>query len=143
VSPDAVGNNPKNTLAGVLSFCQNSLGVEVSPSDISTAHGLPKGSTDRHHPLVVRFANRRTRDKVYQARKSLCKPSISNVDPIFINEQLTKANGQLLAVCRKLWKASKIAGTWTWYGIVYAKLLPASGSQIVKILNDSDVAKLQ
>jgi len=58
---------------------------------------------------------------------------------IYINEYLTKINEQLFSACRKLWKEKKIAGTWTWHGITYAKM---HSNRILKITSSDDINKL-
>src|SRR5271163_2620549 len=50
----------------------NVLSVPLCLSDISMAHRLPKQRTDASSaPLIVRFTNRRARNAVYAARKTL------------------------------------------------------------------------
>ena len=77
--------------------------------DISIAHRMPKGRSDDTRPIMVRFAARQIRDKVYVARKALRQSRCH----IYVNEHLTKSNESLFRECRGLWKNKKIAGTWT------------------------------
>ena len=75
------------TMSTVLQFRENSLGCQVSPSDISIAHRLPSGKHDKTPPVMVRFTSRRTRDVIYVARRNLFTAGIKD---IYINEHLTK-----------------------------------------------------
>jgi len=109
-------------LANVIDMFENKLHVQVTASDISTVHRLPKGRYDRTRPVIIRFSNRRVRDKVYAARRYLKASQTETTQPsmpIYINEQLSKHNEQLFAECRRLWKNRQIGGTWTWHGTVY------------------------
>ena len=49
-----------STMSVVLDFVGKNLGVNLQASDISIAHRLPKGKSDRIRPVMVRFTNRRT-----------------------------------------------------------------------------------
>lgn len=99
------GENSDATLAAVLNLCENILQVKINSEDISITHRLPKGSKDNFRPVIVRFSNRRAKDRVYAARRSLRKANITS--PVFINEHLTKLNGRLAASCRVLPQATQ------------------------------------
>jgi len=133
-------NNSDHLLSTVIDLCE-SLHVQVQLNDISIAHRLPKGRSDQHRPIIVRFSNRRVRDKVYQARRELRNTNRGRSSPVYINEQLSKSNEQLFATCRQLWKNKQIAGTWTWHGVVYAKSL--RDTKGIKILHPNDLDKIR
>jgi FtsZ-binding cell division protein ZapB len=129
------------TTVKVIQFANDVLKIPISSSDISIAHRLPKGHSDRVKPVIARFANRVAREKVYNARatlKSYKPPS----GPVFINEHLTKHNDELFAACRKLWKANKVAGAWTWSCCTYVKCLSSHGGRTVKIQSQADIDNL-
>jgi len=130
--------NSNSTLHYVLHLCNDSLGIKVEAADISITHRLPKGKFDQVRPVIVRFTNRRVRDQAYVARKEL-RQGTHQPHAIYINEHLTKINEQLFSACRKLWKEKKIAGTWTWHGITYAKM---HSNRILKITSPDDINKL-
>jgi len=130
-----------DTLASVLHLCENTLRVPVLPADISITHRLPKGRFDKHRPVIVRFTNCRVGDQIYTARRELSKVNRGQSDAIYINEQLTKANESLFASCRRLWKENKIAETWTWHGVIYAKTV--RDQRTVKVLSVNDLPSLQ
>jgi len=138
VSSDGpLGENSDTTMTAVLQFCDNALGVQLRPEDISIAHRLPKGKNDRTRPVMVRFSNRRSRDAVYVARRSLHSAGMKDM---YINEHLTKHHEQLFAACRKLRKEKRIHSTWTWHGITHVKL--SQTSRMIKIQSDDDISKL-
>ena len=70
-SESATVRNGNTTIASVVQFCNTQLNIEVSPMDISIAHRMPKGRSDDTRPIMVRFATRQIRDKVYVAWKAL------------------------------------------------------------------------
>ena len=131
-----------NLLARVVDLFESKLHVPTSPSDISVVHRLPKGRYDRTRPVIVRFSNRRVRDKIYAARYCLSTINRTAQMPIYINEQLSRKNDELFAECRKLWKSKVIGGTWTWHGCVYAKS-NIHDSRAVKIQDHADILKVK
>ena len=133
--------NPDTTLASVLQFCQSTLQIDVTAADISVTHRLPKNLNDKYQPIIVRFTNRRARNLVYASRQRL-KSIHSTTGPVYINEQLTRKNDRLVASCRRLWKNGKIAGTWTWNGLVYIKHLSPNGGRTLKVTDESVIADL-
>ena len=70
-----------------LKIVNDQLGVNITSSDISLAHRLPK-STKPGSPsaIIVRFTNLKARDRVYRARKALKGYKDSR---IYINEDLS------------------------------------------------------
>ena len=113
--PPATSNQSVETT--FISFCRESLHVEVSPHDLSTAHRMKAGPKDRVRPVIVRFTNRRIRDEVYRSRKLLK----NNRDNIYISEHLTKSTSELFYEARKLLREKKLYSTWTQNGQVLVK----------------------
>jgi hypothetical protein len=118
----------------VISFCRQSLQVDVSPQDISVAHRLRAGKKDQVRPVIVRFTNRRVRDDVYRARKLLK----DNQEHIYINEHLTKSTANLLYESRQLIRDKKLHSAWTQHGQVYAKFTSDSTVRPTQIKRSSD-----
>src|ERR1043165_4653793 len=82
-APNNVSVSPTSYLAvesTIISFCKETLKVDVSASDISIAHRLRAGPHDKVRPIIVRFGNRRKKKKVYRAKKNLKN------QPIYISE---------------------------------------------------------
>jgi hypothetical protein len=120
----------------VLAFCQDTLHIDISPSDISTAHRLRAGGKDKVRPVIVRFTNRRIRDAIYRAKKVL--KNSSGARAIYISEHLTKHAAELFYECRKLLRNKKVHSTWTQHGQVYIKVStdPSAKPILVKCLSD-------
>ena len=101
----------------VISLCREKLGVQVSPSDISSAHRIRKGEKDLTRPVIVRFICTKVRDQVMRAKKNLK----SDGSRIYISEHLTHTASKSFYKARKLVREKKIASTWTMNGQVYFK----------------------
>lgn len=111
---------PANVYQAVLKLFNVQMGLHITDSDIDKAHFIPtKAKSQTCRPILVRFANRKSRDKVLLARKQLKKrPDNSRV---YINEHLTLANAAIFSETRKLVKAKKLYSTWTREGKIYCK----------------------
>ena len=57
--------------AMVLALCNGKLGVLVSSRDISVAHRLKAGKSDKHRPIIMRFNSRKIRHDVLRAKKKI------------------------------------------------------------------------
>jgi len=124
----------------VLRLFNTKLNVPVTTSDISIAHRLKISGNARGPPaVIVRFSNRKARDSVYAARRSL-----KNIreTPIFINEDLTKQKMELFAQARRLAKAKALHSTWTSAGDVFYKISSDPTSRPVRVQSSSDLPVL-
>jgi hypothetical protein len=122
----------------VISFCRDSLHIDISPSDISTAHRIRAGGKDKVRPVIIRFTNRRIRDAVYRAKKLLKTAT----KPIFISEHLTKMSSELFYESRKLLREKKIHSTWTHNGQVFVKVSANSTAKPLLIKCQADINTL-
>ena len=117
-----------------IRFCTETLGIDITPSDISVAHRLPKPKASTHssgpRPMMVRFTNRKSRAAVLAAKKKLRH---DRNNKIYINEHLTKHSSEIYAEARKMLKNHRIAGAWTRNCNVYVKALESKGSKISMI----------
>lgn len=77
-----------------------SLGIEVTPVDISMAHKLLRGKGDKVCPIIVRFSSWCVRISIYYTRRKLCGQSSSSA--VFVNENLKKN-------CRNLFRSSSLS----------------------------------
>lgn len=112
-------SNDKRVTQSVINLCNGRLGLSITESDISFAHGISGNSKDPNGPILVRFTNRSVRNLIYSARKRL--KGSSNSDPVYINEHLTRSNASLFAEARKMVKNKSITSTWTRGGLVYIR----------------------
>lgn len=110
--------------SSVLSLCNDRLGISVYPRDISVAHRLKAGKSDKYRPVIVRFSSRRIRDDVLRARKKLMTDPTSlhnNQDKVFISEHLTRPVANLFFEARKMMREKRLASAWTHKGLVNVK----------------------
>lgn len=105
------------TETAVIDLCRDLLKINVTPQDISIAHRIKASPKDTVRPIIVRFANKRVRDDIYNARKLLKNRS----SPVYISEHLTKSTSELFFEARKLIREKKIVSAWTKNGIVMIK----------------------
>lgn len=122
----------------LLQFCNNVLDIPLTRDDISVAHRLPKRPTDPHPAaIIVRFTNRRARNAVYHARKTLAtrKPGV------YINEHLIKSRAVVLSEARKLVKAKKLQGAWTFNGAVFIRLSDLPDSRPIRVESIKDLPR--
>ena len=122
----------------VLKLFNDQFKVSVTPADISIAHRLHKrggGSTVNSGPsaAIVRFTNRKIRDKVYNARRVL-----RNVGArIFINEDLNSSTNKLFFQARQLVKFRSIHSAWSYTGFAFIK--ETSTSRPKRISSSTDL----
>lgn len=123
----------------VITFVKDSLDISISSADIITAHriGIPaSGSSSQHPPpILVRFANRKVRDRVYAARKSLKTSSPGT----FINEHLSADTSQLFRRARQLCKQKSIHSAWTSNGTLYIRLSTLPESRPIRVDSLADL----
>ena len=129
--------------------------VDIIDKDISISHRIPLSSNGesgespiRHPAIVVKFTNRRIRDRLYKARLKLKSYNISDIglgrygeSKIFIQESLTEAKRKLFKNCLKFRKDQNYKFIWTHYGVIYLRRnehTPAS-----RVTSAGDLEKLQ
>lgn len=127
------------TERAVLTLCQN-MNVPISSTDISVTHRLRKIPNIKGPPaVIVRFTNRKARDAVYAARKTLKSiqdTQLSYPHPVYINEDLTKQQSHLFSEARKLVKSKIISNTWTSQGHVYIKINPLAKPKLIQTASE-------
>ena len=106
----------------VITLCRDKLGIDVLPSDISSAHRIRKGEKDTTRPIIVRFVRTQLRDEIMRAKKKL-KSSGSR---IYLSDHLTYSASKLFFEARKLVREKKLESTWTMNGQVLFKRTAAA-----------------
>jgi len=116
-------------------FCHDKLGVDVDLRVISIAHRLKAGTNDSFRPIIVRFTNRRIRDHIYAARKTLKPPKGTrrSKDAVFISENLTKSASDFFYEARQLLKQKNIHASWMQNGLVHVRFSSDPGNKPVVI----------
>lgn len=109
----------------VVSFL-HSKNISIHMEDISICHTLPRMSGKSKPAVIIRFISRKPRNDVLRQAKKLKGTNV------YINEHLTKKNGDIAREARMLRKQQKITGTWTRNGSVWIKGQDGS----VKVIKD-------
>lgn len=104
----------------VLKLFNESMGLNLTATDIAIAHRLKKSSREQFRPIIVRLANKRIRDAILRAKKSLRNDTHNQ--NIYISEHITQAASKLLFEARQLVKSKRIASAWTMNGRVLIKI---------------------
>ena len=123
-----------DTDTAISNICQAiSVDPPVQPSDIAVSHRLGKPENGKTRQVIVKFATRNVRERVYSAKKNI--KTAKNTDPsltkIYINEDLTKFRANLAKEARAFRNSGKISDTWTQYGKILIKDL----HNHVKVIN--------
>jgi len=87
----------------------NKFGMNVQESEVSACHFLGQKRDDGKRNVIIRFVSRKTKERVlFYARTS----KKMRETKVFINEHLTKKNGQIAKRARELKKEGKLIDTW-------------------------------
>lgn len=130
------------------------IGVDVSKSDISISHRLPKSrasSTNQgvqYNPsIIVKFVRRDVRDLYYKARSNLRRKTIKDLGitgpsdrKIFIAESLTQKNKVLFNHCLHAKRDLNYKFLWTSSGKIF--LRRNAESYVVAVHDESVIKKL-
>ena len=125
----------------VLKFCREKLNIDIRSSDISIAHRLRQPRSSRSSsdplPLIVKLNNKKIRQQILSARKSLK----STAPGVYINEHLTFQDSAISKKARELMKAKRVSRTWTYNGWVMVKEDDNPSSSPIKINSMLDLNK--
>jgi hypothetical protein len=125
----------------VVRLCQEKLGCEIHPSDISavqlipikTRSGSAQGGSQNQRMAVVRFTRRVVRDNIYAARMKLKTRNQFGQGAIFINEDLTADLRKIFSELRSRVKSKMLLGAWSRYNKLYVRKLDGSVKYITKM----------
>ncbi|MEW8548355.1 MAG: hypothetical protein AB2693_33035, partial [Candidatus Thiodiazotropha sp.] len=113
----------------VLDIINKQLKVSVTSEDIERCHPLRGGQT------LVKFKGYKTKAAVFKAKSALK----GNPDNIFVTEDLTKQNHEMVKELLMLRKNRSIDSFWTVDGKIYVK--GSAVSQPVRIFGKADIPK--
>lgn len=99
----------------VAAFLQ-SKGIEVDCDNIEACHPLPRRNDSDNPAIIMRFINRKHKTALIKQGRKLKGTNV------FINEHLTKRNGDIARKARYLRKQGKIQNTWTTNCKIFIKL---------------------
>lgn len=110
------------------------LNVNISPAEIDRSHRIGKPGA-RTRDVIVKFTTYRARERLYTVRANLKN---SDLDGIFLNEDLTRKRSKLLYEARKLAKAESpcLLGAWSTDGKILVKDLR---SKVHRISSDDEL----
>ena len=125
------------------------VGVDITKSDISTAHRLrPKRHSTIGEPpaIIAQFINRNLRNLIYSkhtAAKFIPENDfpISKMKRLYINENLTQERKKLLWQIKQRMKQLEIKFLWTMNGKIYVRKDEDSTSVIIQ--NEEDLNKIE
>ena len=140
--PVTENENVTNTVIEISKL----LGVEITKSDISTAHRLatkhPKnGATSSVPPAIIaRFERRDICNEIYNQRKTAktIQPHqypVPGMTKLYVNENLTQYSKRLLWKTKKLTK-KYYAYLWTTNGKIFVKKNEKDEQRIIQSEND-------
>ena len=117
------------------------LGVPLSAGDIDTAHRLGNPARSRNRSCIVKFVRFDKRQEPYTARKKLRGDAVrlalnSTGDGIFITENLTRANQEVMFAARQLKRGGKLFAVWSDVGRMKVRTARDAPTRIVKKLDD-------
>ena len=118
--------------------------IDLQPDDIDICHRMKKGNT-QPRPIIVRFTNYYSRDKMYKNRRKLRRVNVSQylrgADKVYINENLTARRSGLFKKLRDKKRLHDDWKVWTLDGKMFVKTDPASSSAKL-IKTEEDIEKL-
>lgn len=133
---------------GIILNLAQKLGIELVESDIEAAHRLPTRNKDRPSRIIVQLASRKKRDKFIDKRRTVFTSNslTGGTDKagrvrVFINENLTPLNRELLWQTKKTAKESGFKFVWFTRGKILVRR-DDNTKQVINIATFSDLEKL-
>ena len=112
----------ENVRQVAIGFIRNKLEIDLKEYEICEVYRVGRVRNSSSRRIIIKFWNSEIKNVIFKKRLSLR----TNADPlmknVFINEDLTRKNQEILFESRKLKKAKKIANTWTRDGSVFIKV---------------------
>lgn len=144
-----IKEQPNEDYGDIVQKIAEELEIEVSAVDVDVAHRLRKIKTTKHHPIIVQFKSRQKRDlflsKRYFVVLNNTIPGTEIGKKIFINENLTAYNKELLYQAREKAKELNFRFTWFRFGKVYMRkdeqsrpIIIDRKEKLTRIINDRD-----
>ncbi|KAH3890807.1 hypothetical protein DPMN_014895 [Dreissena polymorpha] len=88
--------------------------MSILPNHIDIAHRLGQFKSNSNRPVIIRFVRRQTKIDILRKAKLFKGPGI------FVNEDLTKLNAEVLASVR-LKQPSAVEKSWSFEGKIFAQ----------------------
>lgn len=117
----------------VINFCDRELNIAIDRSEIDRAHRVGRPNNDaRSRPIIVKLKSFHTKLNIMKNKRKL------RGKPLYVNEDLTKANQQLLMYARKECRVTGLVYTTDGYIFVKRK----SDNKIFRIKKEEDLTTL-
>lgn len=131
--------NPTEDTDGIVLKIAETLGVRMSPGDIDRSHRIGKPGAKQHRDIIVKFATYRARERLFANRSKLKE---SELNGVYLNEDLTKKRSKLLYEARTLVKADtpSLLGAWSSNGTILVKDLREG---IHRVSNETELATVK
>ncbi|MEQ2218812.1 hypothetical protein XENOCAPTIV_008504 [Xenoophorus captivus] len=107
-----------------------SKGIRLDCDSVEACHPLPRRGNNDRLAIIMRFSNRKHKSALLKQGR-LLKGS-----DVFINEHLTKKNGDIARKARFLRRQKKIRSTWTTNCKVFIKLIGTPEEAKVLVVRD-------
>ena len=114
---DISSTNKEVMKSNFVKFAKDTLGVEVAKSDIVEIYPVSKKGHPSSDNTRIVFSSMEKKDIVYSQRKVLFQQKKG----IYINEDLTSKNFELLMEARRMKREQKYEYVWTKKGVVHCK----------------------
>lgn len=139
---------PNEDIMTLIKDIGDSVGVDISEGDISTAHRVPTFHKNRTPSIVVRFVRRSSRDTVLQKYKEkkggLTARDINQAFPqqrVYINEHLSPENKVFLSDLKA--KCKEVGYAYAWFRDGKFFVRRSQGESCRKIMNYEDIKNLK
>ena len=121
--PVAPNEDVVDTVVKISKF----VGIQITRSDISTAHRLPprrQAKVSDPPAIIARFINRNLRNAIYSKRTAVKGANKSDflvpgMKNLYINENLTHSRKRLLWLTKQFAKKADYAYVWTMNGKIF------------------------
>ncbi|XP_035662423.1 uncharacterized protein LOC118406476 [Branchiostoma floridae] len=119
----------------VMELVNNKLKCDppINNQHIDRSHRLGKPRTDgKPRPVIVKFVSYRQKSAVMRAKTKVDARDVLRKDKMYINDNLTKGNMQLLKEARSLVKSNHLNQSWSYDGKIFVKTLNGERQMIFK-----------
>ena len=136
---------PNEDLAAKMIQLGSKLGVTLSAADIDTTHRLGKPDRNRARTCIVKFVRFDKRQELYAARKKLRDNTVHSAlrqllntteDGVFITENLTRANQEVMFAARQLKRGGKLYAAWSDVGRMKVRTGRDAPTKIIRKIDD-------
>lgn len=108
----------------------DSKGISVEENSIEGIHPLPRRNQSEKPTIILRFVNRKHKNMLLKQGRKLRGTNV------YVNDHLTKRNGDIARKARYLRKTNKIQATWVRDCKVFVKLLGSPEDAKVLVIRE-------